>query len=263
MTDAGDNRRPGAGDEDGQEQEPSFAGAIDDLMSEVRRHSGDRGLYELLRASGFRAEYWDLLAEEFVRYGYRVLLAWLATGKIIRKCVMQGHGAPYVPPWVMTDDPEAREVRQELVGETLANGLVIFRGNLEAGRWDPNAGRSLTTYFVAACLYAFPNVLRRWRNGEAKWEKATEVMLREGAFLIEPHYHPVSVVDATVMLESLVADEDERDAQVIRLHFYGYQKTEIAHVLGMSESAVYRVIRRWRARARPRLEGETSNGSSS
>lgn len=264
MTDAGDDLRASAADEEGQEQSPTFATAIEDLLSDVRRHGSDRAIYVMLRDSGFRADYWDLLAEQLVRYGFRVLLGWLRTGKIVHKCVTQGHGSPNLPAWLMSDDREAQEIRQELVWETLANGLVIFRGNLESGRWDPDAGRSLATYFVAACVYAFPNVLRRWRNGEARWEKAKEALFREAAFLVEPRFHPFSVVDAAVTLESLVADEDEQDANVIRLLVDGFTQVEIAHVLGMNDGAVHRVVRRWRSRTKARLvEGETSSESSS
>lgn len=264
MTDAGDDLRSRAGDHELPEQGPTFAAAIEDLLSEARRHSSDRALYLMLKETGFRTDYWKLLAEHLVRYGYRVLLGWLRTGKIIQKCRTDGHGSPQLPAWLMSDDREAQEIRQELVWETLANGLVIFRGKLEAGQWDPDAGRSLATYFVAACVYAFPNVLRRWRNGEANWEKAKEALFREGAFLVEPRFHPFGVVDAMITLESLVADEEEQDANVIRLYVDGFKQVEIAHVLGMSDGVVHRVIRRWRSRTRSRLvEGETGNGSSS
>ena len=264
MTEIGDDLHSGAGDQDGQEPSPTFAAAIEDMLSDARRHGSDRAIYLMLRECGFCASYWDLLAEQLARYGFRILLGWLRTGKIVQKCVTQGHGSPRLPSWLMSDEREAQEVRQELVWETLANGLVIFRGNLEAGRWDPEAGRSLATYFVGACVYAFPNVLRRWRNGDAKWEKSREVLFREGAFLVEPRFHPFSVIDAIVTLESFVTDEHERDANVIRLVFDGFKRVEIAHVLGMSVSDVNRVVRRWRSRTKAKLvEGGTASEASS
>lgn len=262
MTDAGDDLRSRAGDQDGWEQRQTYAAVIKDFPSDARRHSSDRAAYEMLRDSGFNPAYWDLLAERLVSYGFRVLLGWLTTGKIIQKCLTQGHGSPYVPTWLMSDDLEAREIRQELVWETLANGLVIFRSNLEAGRWDPNAGRSLATYFVAGCVYAFPNVLRQWRNSEVRWEQATKAMLQDGTLPVEPHVYPFDIIDTLATLESLVSDESKRNANVIRLYFHGCKITEIGRILGLSESATRRIIRQWQSRARSILaEGDTNNGS--
>ena len=53
--------------------------------------------------------------------------------------------------------------------ETTAKALVFFRDQVLLGkRWNVNAGATVTTYFVGACLLAFPNVFRRWQGEQRR-----------------------------------------------------------------------------------------------
>ena len=243
----------GDDDDDANGRLDDLAEEVEDLVADIRQHSVDRLVYIQLRNSDFCADYWDPLAERLVHYGCRVMLGWLCTGKITRKCQDQGHGAPQVPEWLMSATPEARDVRQELVGETVAHGLVIFRKKLIDDQWDPDAGRSLAAYFIGACLYAFPNVVRRWRNGEFRWRKAQSEWLQRGGAVVEPVIHPLGVVDAMLTLESLLKDEEQRVVSAVRLSYIGFNNVEIAHMLGLTDGAVRGIIRRWRQRVQLRL----------
>ena len=257
MRDAEGQLSSGADDDAANGRTDDLASAVEGLVADIEQHSGDRLLYARLRDSGFQHEYWDPFAEWLVRYGCRVILGWLRTGKITRKCVDQGHGALNLPGWLMSDDREACEVRQELVYETVAHGLVIFRQNLMNGRWDPDAGRSLAAYFVGACLYAFPNVLRRWRNDEIHWLKARSEWLQHGESLVDPAIHPLGVVDAMLTLEALIKDEEQQVVVIVRLNYWGFNSVEIAHILGLTGGVVRGIMRRWRQRVQSRLlEGE-------
>ena len=60
--------------------------------------------------------------------------------------------------------------------ETTAKALVFFRDQVLLGkRWNVNAGATVTTYFVGACLLAFPNVFRRWQGEQRRLSRAYAV----------------------------------------------------------------------------------------
>jgi hypothetical protein len=64
------------------------------------------------------------------------------------------------------------EERFDLALENVAEALRFFRNRvLHAGRWSFDGGATVTTFFVGACLPAFPNVFRRWRVAELKWNR--------------------------------------------------------------------------------------------
>ncbi len=66
--------------------------------------------------------------------------------------------------------------RLQLALETVAEALVFFRDHVLCGqRWSHAGGASLTTYFIGSCLFAFPNVFRRWQAEQRKWRQALAV----------------------------------------------------------------------------------------
>jgi hypothetical protein len=261
MSDAHDDSGSGAGDRQPPTSVPDFVDLVEDLVDDVRRHANDRAIYRTLHQTRFHRTYWNEFVRRLAPYGTRVIEGLLCTGKIIRSCNERGHHVGHVPEWLRSGNQEAREVRKELAGETVANGLVIFRKDLEADRWRPDGGRSLASYFIGACLFAFPNVLRRWSSGETRWSRARDVLFADGMIRLEPELNPTSAIDAILTLEAMTAAEGNRVADVIRLHFYEFRSGEIAHILDLPVKSVRTIIREYQSRARSRFLGEgTING---
>jgi hypothetical protein len=125
-----------------------------------------------LAVDGFTGPAYEIFAGELAAYGYPVILAWLRRGTIWKHCADRGRA-------LYPTDAE-REIletqfdeRLDLALETVAEGLWFFRDRvLRASQWSFDGGATLTTYFVGACLLAFPNVFRRWRAAEQKWNRA-------------------------------------------------------------------------------------------
>jgi hypothetical protein len=264
MSDARGSLGSGAGDHQVPTVIHDFVDLVQDLLADVRSHATDREIYRTLHETQFHRDYWNRFAWHLAPYGTRVLEGLVSTGKIIRSCHAHGHGVGHVPEWLRSNAQEARDVRKELAGETVAYGLINFRRDLEADRWKPDGGRSLASYFIGACLFAFPNVLRNWRNGETKWSKAQDVLFQDGMFLLQPELNPTSAIDAIVTLEAMLAAEEDPVADIIRLNFDGFTNSEIAHILGLTVRAVRHTIRQCQSRARSRFLGEgTINGPAS
>lgn len=123
----------------------------------------DLALYDRLNDEDFADQAFEVLAVALVGYAHRVLLGWMATGEIYRRCLVRGW--PVLPTDTERDFLYAHpEEVDEIVNETLGEALVYLRACATSGegKWDRAAGASLTTYFVGGCVHRFPNIYRRW-----------------------------------------------------------------------------------------------------
>jgi DNA-directed RNA polymerase specialized sigma24 family protein len=205
-----------------------------DEPAEVLR--ADAELCARLRAVGCTGPLWERAAVEFARYGWSVLSAWIGSRLIMQKCREKGR-AVELPGHLSAEDHE------DLVAASVAYGLEKFRRSLADGRWRPERGASLRTYFLGSCVLAFPNVFRTWHNDRRRYVDGATAWASEPA-ASRPGTEPVDLVDAVAALESLTRDESERDRALRRLRFLDYTRTEIADILGMSPGAVGTALHR-------------------
>lgn len=124
-----------------------------DAPEDDDRLQADARLCAVLSAEGWDGPLWEHFAEELARYGCAVLSSWLRTGLIVKECRRHGRPVGALPTGWTAED------RWEIVLETVAKALEGFRVSLLEGRWSPEAGASLRTYFASSCVRAFPNVL--------------------------------------------------------------------------------------------------------
>lgn len=215
----------------------------------------DAELVEVLSQEGFRGPLWEYYAEELARYGCAVLKAWLRTGLIAKRCREHGRPVGVLPADWSPDD------RWEIVLETVAKALEVFRMSLLQGKWSATAGASLRTYFIGGCVRAFPNVLRAWSREQDRWHRADEA-LRVDADSADrlDQSTPLEAVDMRDVLESMLADSPERTRAMMRLSFDGYTVSEIADVLGLEAHVVSAALHRSRAKARDGVSLDLGRG---
>ncbi len=181
-----------------------------------------------------------------------MLDGWLRSGKIFAKVA-----EATFPLWPSGAELEelARDgdARDELADSTVAVALAHFhqRSMIEGG-WRPAGGRSLTIYFIGACLLEFPNEMKRFRR--SRRTRVTEFPATE---VIENLPAGRPGLD-TSPLRDLLDGLDERTRRVLELKLDGYRHTEIAELTGMKVRAVEGVLYRWRQKHR--REGGDSRG---
>jgi DNA-directed RNA polymerase specialized sigma24 family protein len=118
---------------------------------------------------------YEIFAGELAAYAYPVLLAWLRRAVIFKYCADKGRT---VRPTDADRDVLAGsfEERLQLALETVAEALTFFRSYVLRGRhWSYDGGASVTTYFIGSCLFAFPNVFRRWQSEQRRWRQGLAV----------------------------------------------------------------------------------------
>ncbi|MFD0538783.1 hypothetical protein ACFQY7_38700 [Actinomadura luteofluorescens] len=139
------------------------------LTERAQHRAEQQRLVMDMRTEGFRGPITTTWKAETVAYALAVMMSWTRTGQIVKECNARGRPirlAEYGPGrW-------SREDRLELVGETVTRALQYFMTKvLAAGRWDPNKGASLNTFFIGACLFQFPNVYDRWAREQHSWDR--------------------------------------------------------------------------------------------
>lgn len=215
------------------------AGRLDRLLA-------DKDLADRLAAAGYVGREWDYVATELIKYGYAVLIAWMRNGTIWRRPKDKGiAGLPSPSPWEWND-----ETWNDLAGATLVIAVEKFRDTvLATGRWNPNGGASLKTFFIGQCLFRFPNPYRSWhttvttrqqhevQDDLASWKQTTPATR-------SPEHDVVQRDDIARGLAAL----DDRTRDTLLLLEQGYDQTEVATRMGTTRKAVEMIVRRHRAR---------------
>ncbi|REK89622.1 hypothetical protein DY245_14910 [Streptomyces inhibens] len=217
------------------------------LQEGIDRRMADRQLVELLRRDGFKGRNYDRFIEELVRYGVSVLRAWMHSGYVFQVVAARGYG---LKPHELDLEELASDsdLREELATMTVALALPRFRQRalLEHG-WTHEGGASITTYFMGACVYDFPNEFRRCKSSRMREHR---LMRRKGELAGPEASHlgvPEEVLGNLWVMNRLDGIADGRTKMAVALTVEGYSQSEICELLDMgSERAVEGAIYRWR-----------------
>jgi DNA-directed RNA polymerase specialized sigma24 family protein len=205
------------------------AKAVDRLVEDSR-------LYHVLAAQGFEGPGWERFKDALARYGLQVLLSWLHSGVIFKRCRERGL-------------PTQRQVRlnwedvRELASITVADAIDSFREKvLRTGSWDPDRGASLKTFFIGQCLLRFPRVYQKWLRDEQAWLLTDEP---ESHGVVDSSLGPEALAETRLLLAGALAEPSSlKLARVLFLMDTGYGQAEIARRLGTTvgsiESLLYR-----------------------
>jgi RNA polymerase sigma factor (sigma-70 family) len=217
----------------------------------LARLEGDVALMMALTAEGFRGPTWERFATALVEYGHAVMMAWIRTRQITRRCREVGIGIPELHPEV---EAAMQREAEDLASDTVGRAILHFQNRVLArGAWDPRKGASLKTYFVGNCKLQFANALRDWSRPitnsiKAKTRIAAEIDLR-----MHHHTDPEQQMIELDLEESVLlrlAGTDETNRCILQLRKEGYDVGEVAELLGTSYKAVESRLSRMRARGR-------------
>ncbi|WP_346834044.1 sigma-70 family RNA polymerase sigma factor [Saccharothrix sp. CCNWLY140-2] len=211
-------------------------------------------LRDALVAENCDGPVWQRFAATLAEYGYAVVMAWLRSGAIFSLCAEKRCAVGDPPPYWEHDDLVS------LTTDTVIGAIRDFRTKaLLDGGWDPDGGAGLKTYFATACVYAFPNVYRRWQTEFNRRLAESSFSVREDDLVdvSSTAPDPSDVVVTRLEVKRRLADiGDERAKRALILREAGYTIGEIAEVLGTSHGAIKGALERLR-----RTLGEaTGNG---
>ncbi|MER7671216.1 hypothetical protein ABTY61_22495 [Kitasatospora sp. NPDC096128] len=221
------------------------------LQESIDRRMADQRIVQLLTERNFEGEQYDRFVTELVRYGIAVLRAWMHSGYIFKLVAQRGFG---LSPHELELEELHRnsDLREELASMTIARALPRFRRQaFVEGGWRFDGGASITTYFMGACAYDFPNEFRLWRTSERRQSLA----LRRQQAVYEEPVRTVSVADEVLGNLRVVADikglDDPRVRAAVAMTIDGYTQEEIREVLdAKTVRAIEGLLYRWRTKAK-------------
>ncbi|WP_066373885.1 hypothetical protein [Herbidospora mongoliensis] len=234
---------------------------FDDLPeTRVGDHSDDRRrlladdahVIEQIAADDFTGHLYDALIIGLVEYGDAVISAWLYDSSIYARCASRGRGVTcenYHRELLFRE----RDERRQVALETVAEALHLFEQDaLRGGRWNPDHGASLATYFVGACLLAFPNVFRRWRKEQPVPPQPALAAIGEDtlALLVDPLADPARSVMARMHLKQVLRSLKPADQELVRMLLGDASQQEMAAKLDITVEAVQMRLNRLRHRLR-------------
>jgi hypothetical protein len=117
----------------------------------------DQAVVKALMDVGFKGQAREEFAEALVAYAESYLRAWIGSGRILIRCKEKGmklQGEMSLP--LCGSDIDVLTI------ETLGHALIRFEAVLQEGRWRPERGATLTTFFIRQLLFCFANVYRTW-----------------------------------------------------------------------------------------------------
>ena len=216
----------------------------------LARRQEDREKLGRLSHAGFTGPEYEIFAGELAAYGYPIILSWLRRGMIWKHCADRGR--PLSP----TDNERETiednfDERFELALETVAEALKFFVERvLKPGRWSPEGGSAITTYFIGSCLLVYPNVFRRWRRARRNWYEGMTAAARdcpEGRTLGDlPTSDPAEAVVARLAVVAELRRMPEGARRAAALVMEGKSFAETAEILGITDRAVEGRLYRYR-----------------
>ncbi|MFD8992248.1 hypothetical protein ACFVZ4_29905 [Streptomyces goshikiensis] len=212
----------------------------------------DRALYARLQQRGFTGSEMDLLREDLWLYGWKCLSAWTKDGTIIEKC---GERDIIVPSrWFEVETLRRRgDLRDEVVHTAVEHAVRTFtEGYLRDGRWNPDKGATMRTYFLGTCMYAFRDAFRDW-SGRYRRNlfSAADPLVQAELYSL---YGFGSHEDTTVFQETIkrIMENAGPEVRAICGCIWETKMThkEIGDELGLSSRAVEGHMRRLRGRVK-------------
>lgn len=208
----------------------------------------DGVLVQHFRESGLSGPRWDQFHRQ-LRYGLTIVGKLVRSGAMFARCGQQGRflHRQEIPP----------QEAEELASDAVYDGFVYFRDRGLLGReWAVERGQPLNEYFVNACVFAFPNVYRRWHTRVNGWQDVRLVDTLASLENVVAEGTPEDAVIEQQAVNAAFAALSEDSRRLLFLHDQGYSHAEIGELLRLTPRAVEGRIRRARLAVRRRPEEE-------
>ncbi|MEU5549037.1 hypothetical protein ABZ738_04640 [Micromonospora sp. NPDC047793] len=238
-----------------------FAEETRRLQENLQRREADQMLLAELAAGNFTGRSYERFENELAAYAMSVLRGWMHSGFIFK--LTAGRGFSLNPSGHELEELfRESDAREELAIMTVALALPRFREQaLVGGGWRFEGGASLATYFMGACLYVFPNEVRKRRAQRSRWR----LQDNGDPGLTPPREDQINDPCVIIVGNQRVSDDlgrtDDRTRAIVALTIDGYSQEEIVELLNeTSVRAIEGVLHRWRKKEQRRQPGGESDG---
>lgn len=202
-------------------------------------HEADRAAVERLRLADFQGPVYEDLIADLYGYAWPVMLDAIRTGRIVAiQTPLPKRAIPAGDRQILHDSSEERE---ELALASIARAVPKFIESLRRERWDPAKGRSLKSYFIGACAYAFWHEYDLWSSQRRRHMQAllrlTQERSAEGLALERVEDHEEYRQAAEILLAKAKKKSPNLEV-ILRCLLSGMTPAEVASRLGYSERAL-------------------------
>ncbi|MET8853414.1 hypothetical protein [Amycolatopsis sp. NPDC004625] len=134
----------------------------DRAITRLTRLGGDAQVHKRLAEQDFTGPEYELFRAELAAYALPVLRSFIRR-KVIYQMCRDAQRPVDATDKVREHLAHNADDRLELACEAVARGLHLFeRDALRGGRWSPERGASLKTFFVGACVRSFTDAFKDW-----------------------------------------------------------------------------------------------------
>lgn len=236
-----------------QNLEYTLAGPTQDDARRRASRAADARLVDILRADNFQGPRYEKTATRLMEYGWLTINKWTGTGEVFIQARRAGRPVPAhmtAPGWDL-------DARSEVATETVVAGLDLFlEHGLIRGKWTPEGGASLATYFVGASIRSFRTVYTRWFRGVQVGQAELDLPPADpdGApadrdipdqRATDPFYAAATHDEIKRILPYIT---DTKVRRGLALRALGYTQQQAAAEVGLTEKALEGRIGRLRAR---------------
>lgn len=226
-----------------------FHDDVPDLLSmedDVWNLDSDEELCQEFRRRGIDSPFYRRYLNDYLLpQCIPVVDAWLRTGTFFIRSKKIDRGVGY-------HDIPVEDI------EDLSNDIVFAaerrftRDGIFGNQWAAEAGASLTTYFLNACILEFANVFRKWRRHKMDWHEVGIPVELEKLNNIADQENALYKVEYAAILRTLLTRLTALEKTVLFYHYMcGYTYAEIAVILGSrSEKAISRISENARKKAK-------------
>ncbi|MFD8050147.1 hypothetical protein ACFV5E_42715 [Streptomyces chartreusis] len=244
-----------------QNLEHTLAGHAQDNARRLASRTADARLVDILRADNFQGPRFEKAITPLMEYGWLTINKWTGTGEIFEHSRRVGRP---VPEHMILRNWDA-DARSEVATDTVIAGLGLFHQHgLIRGKWKPDGGASLTTYFVGACVRSFSAVYLHWSRS-AQTTQAELVLpstdadgLLRDRDLPDPHavdpYYAAATHDQVERI--LPSIKGTKLGKGLALRALGYTQRHAATLVGLTEKALEGRTGRFRSHSLPNLAGK-------
>lgn len=240
--------------EDGSPTETSTGEAVTDdaaAAAWLEKHAEDIERVAILSQDGFEGSRWDALVRDLVEYAWPRLHAKLTTGTI--GGVSTGTPHPGLRPDVVDLLRDSVRIRDDLLVNTLQRATEKFRAHLLAGRWKPERGKSLMSYFFGTAAGAFWDEYKIWLRQHDAARKVFDFTALDGFEDLARNHPMASSTDPSLVLAQrhavrcILANASPEQRLIAGALYEGDTQAVIAAELGMTQGAVTFRMRKLRS----------------